>query len=76
MKKKNKLPAGVVKVPTGTKFCWISKEDKNGWSLGFALNSKTLWIRGLRLASRKEVERAMEKSSLVFVNLKSNHSNK
>jgi len=60
---------GIVKIRTDEKFCWISKEDKNGWSLGFALNKRDVWLRGLRFSSRKEVERAL-KSNIVFVHLK------
>ncbi len=60
---------GIVKLKKGEKHCWISKEDKNGWSLGFALNSRTIWIKGIRFVSRQEVLRAIS-SKIVFVHLK------
>lgn len=53
----------------GEKSCWVSKEDKNGWSLGFALNKKTVWLTGLRFASPDEIKRVLD-MSLVFVHLK------
>lgn len=60
---------GTVKVPRNAKFCWMSKHDKNGWSLGFALGKRTVWLTGLRFANRDEIERAMS-SNMVFVHLK------
>lgn len=67
--KKKQKARGIVKIPKRSKFCWISKEDRNGWSLGFALSKKTLWIRGLRFSTKEEVDRAME-SNIIFVLLK------
>lgn len=60
---------GLKKIRVGEKVCWLSAENKNGWSLGFAWGKKTLWLRNLRLANRKEVERAM-KSAVVYIHLK------
>ena len=59
---------GIVKLPTGVKFAWF----RNGWALGLALNSRTVWLKGLRLRSRKEVERCLERTKLIFIQLKNN----
>jgi hypothetical protein len=61
---------GMKKIKVGQKICWMAKEDKNGWGLGLALGNRTLWLRNLRFANRKEVERAMEKTAMVFIHLK------
>ena len=63
---------GTVKIKEGQKLCWLSKENKNGWSLGLGLNQRTVWLTGLRFKSRKEVERILESDSIpvVFVELK------
>ena len=52
------------------KSCWISKQDKNGWSLGYAYRNRTIWLRNVRFKTRADVEKAMEKCSLVFIELK------
>jgi hypothetical protein len=65
-----KLPAGVRKVKSNAKMCWISKQDKNGWSLGLALGKETLWVKGVRFPSSFEVERVVKLLPVVFVNLK------
>ena len=65
---------GLKKLKAGQKACWLAKQDKNGWAIGLAFNSRTLWLRNFRASSKKEVERIMEKSSLVFINLKNNHA--
>lgn len=51
------------------KSCWLSKQSKKGWSLGFALNKKTHWLTGLYFASEKDVKNAI-KNNIVFVHLK------
>ena len=71
-KKRKERYYGIVKLPAGTKFAWLAKQDKNGWALGLGLNNRTVWLRGLRLRSRKEVERCLERTKLVFVQLKNN----
>lgn len=63
---------GVKKLRKGEKVCWMAQEYKNGWALGLALGTRTLWLRNLRIPSRQEVERVME-SSVVFINLKNNN---
>lgn len=49
-----------------TKFCWVSHESKNGWSLGFSVNEKDYFIPGLYLESKEDVKRAI-KGNIVFV---------
>ena len=63
---------GVVKLAKGTKFAWLSQQNKHGWSLGFALEKRTVWLRGLRFATKKEVSRVLNRASVVFVQLKDN----
>lgn len=63
---------GTVKLKAGSKYAWLSQQNKNGWSLGLALNNRTVWLRNIRFATRKEVEKAMERSKLVFIQLKNN----
>lgn len=75
MKKRNKRKEryfDIVKLPVGTKRAWLSKQDKNGWSLGLALNSRTLWLRGLRFASEREIRACFGRGMTVtFLKLKS-----
>lgn len=61
---------GLVKVPRGTKVCWLAKEDRNGWAVGLAVGKKNLWLRGLRFANRQEAERICQKSAIVFIHTK------
>lgn len=61
---------GLEILKSGTKFAWISAQNKYGWSLGLALNKRTVWLRNIRFADRKDVEKALGKSSVVFVELK------
>jgi hypothetical protein len=68
---KKKRYFGIVTLPKAIRFCWVSKQDKNGWSLGFALDERTVWVTGIRFETEKEVEKAM-KSNIVFVHLKNN----
>ena len=63
---------GLKKIPQGTKLAWISSQNKHGWSLGLALNKHTLWLRNVRFRSKKEVKRALERTTLVFVQMKNN----
>lgn len=53
------------------KFAWVSKQNKNGWSLGLALDGRDVWLRNLRFKTQKDVETAIKKS-LTFVFLKKN----
>lgn len=71
---KRKLPKreryyGMTVVREGKKQCWVSTQNKNGWSLGLALNDRTVWLRNIRFESRKDVEAAL-KGKVVFVHLK------
>lgn len=74
-KKKEKSPKrkryyGMAKIKNGAKFAWLSVENKHGWSLGFALNDHTAWVKNVRFATRQEVERALGKTKAVFIKLK------
>lgn len=60
---------GLVKIKRGEKLCWVSRQDKNGWSMGLGLGSRTIWLTGIRLADVKEVDRVRE-CSAVFVHMK------
>ncbi len=64
---------GIVRLPRASKLCWISRQDVNGWSLGLALSSRTVWITGLRFADIKEVKRAV-RSNIQFIHLKNSKS--
>lgn len=61
---------GMVKPKKGAKFAWISEQNKNGWSLGFATNERTIWLRNVRFVSKDEVSRVVDGASIVFVPLK------
>ena len=72
MRKRRERYFGIVKLRKGTKFAWLAKQDKNGWALGLALEKRTIWLRGLRFVTKKEVARVLERTSLVFIQLKDN----
>jgi len=60
------------------KVCWLSVQNKNGWSLGLCIgNKKTLWLTGLRLATEKDVNKLLsrKKVSAVFIHLKNDKKN-
>lgn len=57
---------GIVKVPKGTKVCWLAQESKNGFSLGLAFEGRTVWLKGLRFVNPKELAKVL-KSNVVFV---------
>lgn len=65
-KPKRKMVYGVQKIKTGAKVCWLSHENKFGWSLGLVLGKRTVWLRNLRFKTVEEVER-VTKSNVVFV---------
>jgi hypothetical protein len=60
---------GIVKLARGHKSSWLSKEDVRGWSLGYAISNRTVWLKGLRFASPEEVEKAIG-AKVIFVNKK------
>lgn len=62
---------GIVKLPKGIKLCWLSKQSKHGWSLGLALNKRTVWVTGLRFVNKKELARALG-ANVVFIQMKNN----
>lgn len=75
-KQKRERYFGIVKIQKKNKYVWLSKQDKNGWSLGFALESRTVWLRGLRFPSVKDIEKTFIKpSKLVTIPLKDTKSN-
>jgi len=67
--KKRDRGYGMIKVPTRSKLCWLSHENKHGWSLGLALSNRTIWLKNVRFSSQKEVTRAIS-SSVVFTEKK------
>ncbi len=70
MAKKRVRFYGRVKIKHRQKMCWISEQNKNGWSLGLALNTHTVWLRNVRFVDRQAVEKAMESGGIVFIHLK------
>lgn len=75
-KKATKLPRsqqssyryyGLTKIKKGQKLALISQENKHGWSLGLALEKRTIWLRNIRFASKEEVLRVVDAKNLVFV---------
>lgn len=60
---------GMVKVKMGSKRCWVSKQDKNGWSLGLSLGKVTYWLKNVRFKTELEVKLAV-RSNIVFIHTK------
>lgn len=60
---------GMTKVRKGQKTAWVSRENKNGWSLGLAFEKYTVWLRNVRFPSSDDVSRAVGKG-VVFVEKK------
>ena len=58
-----------IKQIKGQKQAWLSKQDRNGWSLGLVIGKKTYWLTNFRFKTNEDVERAL-KSNAVFVALK------
>lgn len=77
MPKNKKRYFGITKIRRGQKLCWLSRQDKNGWSLGLALPSRTIWLTGIRFKTLDEVKLALdnELTSTVFVHLKGSEEN-
>lgn len=67
--KRSRRYYGMVKVREGEKSCWMSVQNKNGWSLGLALGKRTIWLRNIRFKNHKEVQDTV-KRNIVFVHLK------
>ncbi len=68
--KKTKRYYGMTQLKDGVKLAWVSAQNKYGWSLGLALNERTVWLRNIRFANKGEVERALGKAKVVFIALK------
>jgi uncharacterized protein YgiM (DUF1202 family) len=66
---KRKARYGMVKIAKGQKLSWLSVENKQGWSLGLALNGKTIWLKNTRFPSQAEAERAVD-AKVVFIPVK------
>lgn len=47
---------GIVKVKIGQKRNWVSKQNKNGWSLGLAIGKNTFWLKNVRFKTCEEVK--------------------
>jgi len=60
----------MIKIKKGQKIAWVSKQDKNGWSLGLAINKTTFWLKNIRFTAREDVVRATCGISVVFIELK------
>ena len=53
------------------KTCWLAKQYRNGWGLGFCVGNKpTVWLRGIRFSEKKELENNLRKAGIVFVYMK------
>lgn len=62
---------GLTKIRKGEKVAWISKHDKNGWSLGLALGKRTVWLTGIRFKDEDEINRALgDGTSLLLAHMK------
>ena len=72
MQKRRERYFGIVKLRKGLKFAWLAKQDKNGWALGLALEKRTVWLRGLRFATKKEIARVVDRTTIVYIQLKDN----
>lgn len=70
--KKNRVQKGLIKVVKGSKTSWLSKQDKNGWSLGLAMGKKTLWLKGLRFKDDREVSRVVMSKIIYVLSAKAN----
>ena len=57
--KKAKRFYGIVKPRIGAKVKWVSRENKNGWSLGLVVAGHVVWLRNVRFSSMGEVKRAI-----------------
>jgi hypothetical protein len=61
-----------IKQKKGQSVRWVSKEDKNGWSLGLIVgkSKKIVWLHNFRFASREELQTALREVSIGYVPLK------
>lgn len=50
------------------KFCWISRQTKNGYRLALSVGNKQFNVKGLILKTEEDVNRAL-KGGIVFVHL-------
>jgi hypothetical protein len=71
-KKSRKRFYGLVKIRQGEKVAWLSHQNKHGWSLGLATGSHTFWLKNVRIKTKKEVDRIVNRTGIVFVQLKDN----
>ena len=51
------------------KSCWIAKQCRKGWKLGYCIeNDKPLWLRNILFVAPKDVEKAL-RANIVFVEM-------
>lgn len=69
--KRTKRYYGMTVLEGGTnKYAFLSVQNKHGWSLGLALNNRTVWLRNIRFKTRKDVEAVAGRGRVVFIALK------
>lgn len=70
-KKKNRKQRyfGTEKIKQGGKVCWLARQDKHGWALGMGLNTRNVWLTGLRFKNVEEVKRVLG-VGVVFIHTK------
>ena len=61
-----------IKQKKGQSVSWISKEDKNGWSLGLIVgkSKKIVWLHNFRFATDSELQAALRTGIVGWVHLK------
>jgi hypothetical protein len=69
---KRNVRYGMIRITGKEKLVWLSVQNKNGWSLGLAMNGFNVWLRNTRFVTRKEVESVFDKRKVVFIELKNN----
>lgn len=68
--KRTKRYYGLQVLTDSTKFAWVSVQNKHGWSLGLALNNRTVWLRNLRFKTKEGVQTAMRGYKVQYLPLK------
>jgi len=64
-----KLKEGIMRKTCKRKYCWIAREYKVGWGLGFDMGGKRIyWLPSLRFGSVADVKRAL-KGNIVFIQM-------
>lgn len=68
--KRSKRYYGLQVLASSNKYAWVSMQNRHGWSLGLALNNRTVWLRNIRFKTKKDVEHAMRRYKVTFVPVK------